>query len=82
MSGTSAAVSFGSTNVSGGGTQRILVGTTTGNVTFGATTLSGGTDAVSLQNNSAGTRTFASLATQRQHRRRIRRTRSAAAPRR
>lgn len=66
VAGTSAAVTFasgaGTTNVSGGGTQRILVGTSTGNVTFGNTIVAGGTDGVSLQNNSGGTRSFGTLA--------------------
>jgi hypothetical protein len=66
VAGTSASVTFasgaGTTNVSGTGTQRVLVGTTTGNVSFGNTTLAGGTDAVSLQNNTGGTRTFGTLA--------------------
>ncbi|HZT57414.1 MAG TPA: Ig-like domain-containing protein, partial [Pyrinomonadaceae bacterium] len=60
-------VSFGSTSISGGSGQGILVqNCTTGNscggtIAFGNTTVAGGTDGVAFTNNNAGARTFGTL---------------------
>ncbi len=65
VTATSANATFsqsGTTQVTGTGTQRILVDTSTGTVAFGNTQVTGGTDGISLQNNSAGVRTFGTLA--------------------